>query len=223
MATVPSQILKLIQRIDPRTKIGTEVLSTNIDTATTGWATVGGDRFTSQRVVDLYNDARRYVAMGIITAKGPFAASYDLGTIISASLVSFTAGAGAIPAGHVGSVSLIRTETGALIKILPSGFYDYTKHLDSAANPIVFEGAGTLVSPSGNTYIPDTTTGITYTLRYFNVTDWTVSQATAISGAATETFPERLLPMVISIAEMMANEQAGLDPSAVVKKLIGAQ
>lgn len=222
MATVSSQLLKLIQRIDPRQKDGTETTSSNLETATTGWQAVGGDRFAAQRVVDLYNDARRFVAMGIITSKGPLRASYDLSSIVANAAITFTSGVANLPTGHLATISVIRSETGALIKVIPTGAIDYVSHLDSAANPIVFELSGTLYTPNGATYIPDSTTGVTYKIRYYNCTDWSKAQAVAVGSPVTETFPERFLPLVIDIAELMANEQGGLEPAAVLKKVMGA-
>jgi hypothetical protein len=159
--------------------------------------------------------------MGVITGKGVRDASFVLGTIVANTTVTFTTGAAPLPAGHLASISLIRSETGGIIKIIPTGVIDYISHLDSAANPIVFEIAGTLYTPNGVTYIPDTATGVSYKLRHFSCVDWTLALACDVSSASTETFPDRFLPLIIDIAELMANEQGGLDPGAVLKKVIG--
>ena len=56
-----TEMLKLLQICDPTDKNMNVVTSSNIATPTTGWSTVGGDKFDAPRVLSALNDARLLV------------------------------------------------------------------------------------------------------------------------------------------------------------------
>lgn len=193
MATVQANIIKLLQRIDPRLKTMVEVSTSNIAT----WATDGTDKFTAQRVVDIYNDARfalfnamrasmpqdrlsKELSLSVVTA--------NLASSISTDILGY-----ALPAGYHRFISLVgRYLDGSVVStnFLPIILLDYTflplvrsgqnpYYTQSETNRFVFEKDGYLFSPKS-------TTG--ETLFYYKVLTGTVStsaDSATVTGVGT--------------------------------------
>jgi len=211
MSTVQANVLKLLARVDPSLKTGAEITSTNIAT----WASAGSDRFTAQRIVDCYNEARKVLGNAISMRYNPaqkVAAMADI--MILKSDLTFASGSATKPTGYIEAYSLHKA-TGQQIAIIPSHLYAVTAYLDSAYNPIVHEYATTFVAVNGATNVPDLAT---YKLRYFGLTDFTIANVSA--GTENETFSFIWDTILVELASAIADEQGAAQVNALAMKLI---
>lgn len=210
MSLVQTQMVRLAQRVDPYTKDGTELTSANI-------GSTPGDRFTAQRLLDCYNEARIALAQVISTMMPQRAKAIAVsGNIVRVSNQSITAGVLTKPAGYIEAISLFSTATGTRIWIIPESVAFNLKLQESALTPIVIEEATGFRSDNGNTYIPD---GSTYDFRYFGITQFSL---TDVSGSPTtqESFNPMWEPLLIQLAEAIADEQGSPQVNALAARLV---
>jgi hypothetical protein len=213
MAQVRDQLLKLALRVDPT------VRSTNtfFDLSTIGGS--DGNKFSKQRLLDIYNEART-TAFNVLKAKGDL--SGVKGTLRTGTL-SFVAAGGRssanLPADFIAYESAYSTAsvlegTGNKVPIVIEE--DTTlipSVLDGSLNVgnggiLVFEIGSTLVDPTG-TY---TSGGV---LFYYGFGDWTLGDLTA-----TETFKARIHPHLITIAQAIALGTGNADAIKLAEKLL---
>jgi hypothetical protein len=157
MSTVQSQVLRLLQRIDPTLKTTAVITASNIST----WASDGGDKFTAQRVVDIYNDARIALFQSMRQSMPIDRLTKELSLAQLSVNIVFTATGDSwvytLPAGYLRFVSLsgrylLSAVSTALapIFLLESTFRDAVLYgtnpyyTQSNNNRFVFERAGTL-------------------------------------------------------------------------------
>jgi hypothetical protein len=187
MSTIQTQLVRLAQRVDPFTKDGTELTAANI-------GTVAGDRFTAQRLLDCYNEARMILAQTISvmmpTRKKSLAIS---GNIVRDTAATFTSGVLTKPSGFVETLSLM-TSAGQLISVLPASSVALTRYLDSANNPIVYEEAAAFRSENGTAYIPNAST---YVFRYYGITNFGLASVVGPLAVTGATYPAS--PIVLTI------------------------
>lgn len=216
MATVTSQILKILGRVDPYRKDGVEVTAANIATATTGWSTVGGDRFTAQRIADCYNTARMQLA-NIVDKTVPEdkKAIVVSGNVVVSTTSTFASGVLAKPTGYV-MWEYLTDVNGAQITILPVSQIQQAKDLESATNRMVFDYGTNFTALTGSTNIPNAST---YIFRYYGVTQYTVTQCA--DGSTAESFNDFLHPTLVDLAVAIANEQGTAEINAMAIKLLG--
>lgn len=206
MSQVKEQLLKLALRVDPIVK------TTGVEFTTSTIGTVDGDRFPKQRLLDCYNEARMALAQAISTQMdGNKKAKAISGQIVRKTDFEFTAGLATKPTGYVEFISLLDSP-GRIITILPSSLYAIMKQLDSYTNPLVFE-EGAYLRAVSSTNVPNAST---YVLRYYGVTDWTLSDL-----STNETFNRHWEPALIQLAEAIANEQGGAQLNSLASALVG--
>ena len=206
MSQVKDQLLKLALRVDPIVK------STGVEFTTSTIGTVDGDRFPAQRLLDCYNEARMVLAQAISTQMdGNRKARAISGNIVRDTAFQFASGVATKPTGYVEWISLLDS-AGRVIAVLPESLYALMKQLDSYTNPLVFEEGGYFRAVS-SVNVPDAST---YVLRYYGVTDWTLAQLTS-----NETFNRQWEPLLIQLAEAIANEQGGAQLNSLAAGLVG--
>jgi hypothetical protein len=177
-------------------------------------------KFPRQRLLDIYNEAR-VVLIGLMEKYVPSLSARLLmvsENIVPDYVAAFTSAKVSLPAGYVAPVSL-RSSANLRVPIVPMGSVERLRSLSSASNPFVWQavesGVRKLVAvdatavPNGN-----------YSLTYYGVADWTLANVTA--GTAVETFKDTLLPVLIDIAEAIANEQGNAAVEGVFSKFIGS-
>ncbi len=212
--TVQAAILRLLYRIDPKLKSGTLVASGNIST----WSTDGGDKFTAQRVLDIYNEARLALANAIDRyypkdMKG----STISGTLKKKTNLEFASGVAdkTTIAGYIKTERLFNA-AGTQISVLPVSEMQETEDLNSAANPIVYEYTTSFAQKTvDSAIIADAST---YVLWYYGVTTYTLANVTA--GTEVEEFNEDWIPAIIQIAEAIASEQGSKVVNALAQQLV---
>lgn len=212
--TVQAAILSLLQRIDPTMKDMTVVTAANIAT----WNTSGGDKFDSQRICDLWNQARFLLTQVLHEQMSLEQLSKEVaGNLVTNSAFQFASGSATLPTGYVFPVSLWDV-SGNIITILPFGMMNTVKHgaLESATNRFVFEAGTTLVTISTSTYVTDAST---YVLRYYGITTFTTTDVTG--GSTVESFRERWIPVLLEIASKLALEQGTADAEAIARAFVG--
>lgn len=216
MATVLSQILKVLQRADPYMKDGVEITSSNIAT----WVSAGGDRFTAQRIIDCYNQGRMQLA-NVVDKTFPEdqKALAVSGNIVKGSLV-FASGTITKPAGYVMWERLedpTAYPNAKQVLILPVSQIQQAKDLISSTNLIVFDYGTSFTAYDGTATISNGT----YPFYYYGVTQYTTTTAT--DGTTAESFNDLLHPVLVDLAVAIANEQGTNEISAMALKFMGGQ
>lgn len=214
-ALVAAQVLKMCQIVDPRdTSDNTFALATS-----TGYTKIGtaDGKFTAQRQLDIYNDARMVAAYVISYKKGLRERQEASNNTIRKTDATFATGVLAKPTGYIYAKSLLDVN-GKVISILPVDQIPYTKRLDSLNNPVVYEETANFRSENGATYIPD---AATYVLRYIGITPFILTDVTG--QATTETFSPFYEPFLIQIAVAIAQQQGQVKALALAEQLLGGQ
>ncbi len=212
--TVQSVILKLLQRIDPKMKNGTLVAVANIST----WATDGGDQFTAQRIVDIYNEARMALANAIDRYyPKDMKAKAISGTLKKKSDLTFASGVAdkTTIAGYIKTERLFNN-AGTQISVLPVSEMQETEDLNSASNPIVYEYATSFAQKTVDTAI--IANAANYVLWYYGVTTYVLSDVTG--GTTVEEFNEDWIPVILQLAEAIASEQGSKVVNALAQQLV---
>lgn len=214
MATVQAQILRLLARIDPTLKTGAEITSSNIST----WSTSNGDKFTAQRIVDIYNDARFALASAVdLTYPDQRKSQVISGTITKNTSFQFASGSATKPTGFI-KTERLTTSAYLQITVLPTAMIQQTRALSSATNPIVYDYGTVLAQDVADTaIIPNAST---YILWYYGITTYTVSDVTG--GSTTEQFNDQFHPIIIELAVALATEMGNQQVNALAQKLLQA-
>ena len=180
---------------------------------------VDGAKVPRQRLLDIYNQAR-------MALFGAIDATYSLsdkitsisGTIVKKTDLTFAAGVATKPTGYIQAVRLSDVSEDQ-ITIAPFTLYRQTKDRHAVGNRIVYEYSTTLEAPSTSTTIMPN--AATYILRYFGITDFTLSDV--LGGSVAETFNDQYHSAIIELAEAIFNEQGQKEINALALKLIGAK
>jgi len=180
---------------------------------------VDGAKLPRQRLLDIYNQARMALFQAID-------ATYSLsekitsisGTIVKKTDLQFSGGIATIPTGYIKAVYLTDV-SGNQITISPFTFYRRTKDLYSTTNRMVYEYSTTLEAPTTSTTIMPNLS--TYILRYFGITDFSISDV--LGGSVTETFNDQYHSAILELAQAIFNEQGGKEVNDLALKLIGAK
>ena len=210
---VALQVLKAMQIVDPR-DMSDNLFALATSTGYTQIGTAPG-KFTAQRQLDIYNDARMVAAYVISYKKGLRERQEASNNTIRNTAAQFSAGVMNKPTGYIYAKSLLDVN-GKVISILPVDQIPYTKRLDSLNNPIVYEETSVFRSENGNTYIPDLSN---YVFRYIGITPFTLSDVTG--QVTTETFSPFYEPILVQLAVAIAQQQGQVKPLALAEQLIG--
>lgn len=213
MSLVALQLLKVVQIIDPRdTSDNLFALATS-----TGYTKVGtaDGKFTAQRQLDIYNDARMVAAYVISYKKGLRERQEASNNTIRKTDATFASGVLTKPSGYIYAKSLLDVN-GKVISILPVDQIPYTKRLDSLNNPVVYEETSVFRSENGAAYVPD---AATYVLRYIGITPFVLSDVTG--QVTVETFSTFYEPFLVQLAVAIAQQQGQVKPLALAEQLLG--
>jgi hypothetical protein len=160
MATVQTLLHRLALRVDPRTPAGVE-----FTTGTIG--TTAGDRFSAQRLLDIYNDARIALFQAVKTSVSKEELQLLIPGITKEAFITFTTSGTrqeySLPSDYMDFISLrgryldgsyISTVLAPIVR-LPSHMISVvqyvcnTHYAESGANRFVFEDTGKLVHFGG--------------------------------------------------------------------------
>lgn len=175
---------------------------------------VDGNRFTRQRLLDIYNDARIVVAQTGMKVYGRKWAGKELsGAVQVTTTFQFTAGVGQKISGYLDGILLYDTNKNE-ISIVEVADIPFLRTLESSSLRFVIDTGQTVQSISGNTFIPDAST---YTLWYYGIPVFTLSDV--LGGVTTETLNDAALYILLEIAEAIANEVGTAELNALARKL----
>lgn len=219
-STVQSIALKIALRCDPRTKSGDDFVASSPAAGQAAIGVTDGDRFTKQRLLDCYNEAR-FALFDMLYRN---LSSEDLSKEVSATFISaaitFTAASpnttAPKPAGFLKLAALMATGNVPVI-ILPDNLISEVRKLTqphltvSATNLLAFENTTNFLIPA----LFGAGTGI---IDYYGITNWALSDITG--GATVEVFSTELEPILIELAEAICNEQGAASINDLAKKLL---
>ncbi len=215
MSTVQSNVLQLAQAIDPFTKAGAEITSGTI-------GTVDGDRFTKQRLLDIYNDSRFTLFQVMRSLMPDDELAKNISAMFISAVITFTAASpntnGPKPSGFLKLKSLLSSAGGNVpIVVLPNEYLQAVRggtnpyYVISATNLIAFEIGTNFVIPA----LFGAGAGI---IDYYGITNWALSDITG--GSTVEIFSGEYEPILMEIAQAFASEQGSDQVNALAKKLI---
>lgn len=207
MATVQATLLKFALMVDPNQ------LATGTKFAAGTIGVEDGERFSKQRLLDIYNRARMTLvnAMRVAWPKSKLNEAVR-GNLIRNNTATFAAGALALPTGYIQTLVL---RTGSIeIAVVPTWAYASLIRHESATNLFGFEEGNAIKAPEGSTFL---TTQVCLHI-YLGVADWALSDVTG--GTAVETVSDPWIPELLEVASAIANEQGNADPMALAVQLL---
>ena len=213
--TAQSALLKLQQRIDPYTKAGVEITAATI-------GTVDGDRFTKQRLLDIYNEARMVLFSVMRQTMSEEEFAKNISALYLSASITFTFSTpdttAPKPAAFMKLETLMSATASLPVIIMPNEYLEAVQRSDTfytqsvTDNLIGFEQGTNFLLPAINA----AGTGKIY---YYGITDWALSDIT--TGTATEKFSEEYIPVILQLAQAIANEQGSKQVNALAMQLIG--
>jgi hypothetical protein len=176
---------------------------------------IDGSRFTRQRLLDVYNDARLNI-LAVIAETYPMhrKALEFSGTLVKITNLQFTTGVANKPTGYIAAVYLTDVNNNP-IPVLPYSVAPMIRANESSTIRFVLESGSTFVTLTGATNIPDAST---YILVYYGLTNFTLAQV--LDGTTTETLNDDLQTIIIEIAEAIANDVQQVSVNQLTKTLL---
>jgi len=210
---------QLARRVDPYTKAGAEITSATI-------GTVDGDRFSAQRLLDIYNEAR-LTLFGVLRSRmtteelsREISGTYQTLSTLSFSLASEGVRA-AVPATYLRAIFLTDGSNQPII-IIPAPLMQVVRQgnnphfVESPSNRFVVESGGYFIHYGG--FVPE---GNNYKLHYFGLPTYVLSDVTG--GTTNEAFNSDYHHILLELATAIANEQGRTQVLALANTLIGKE
>ena len=219
--TVQAMMLKLTLAVDPTVK-ATGILFTS---ATVG--TTDGDAFSAQRLLDVYNFARKALFIGADGIMSPQERALKFGSIIKNGTLTFTTSSADAtapkPSDYLKWVRIEDPSTGVEITILDDTFLPTVRaklnpHYvqTTTKNKFLFEQGINFYGfndPAGTF-----ANAATARLTYYAIADFIISDITG--GSTIETLPEDMLPILMELSIAWANGQGETEVNALAKALL---
>jgi hypothetical protein len=188
-------------------------------------AAIDGARFPRQRLADIYNDARLALFQGLsLLNDEPEYLSKLVDTIVRTASVTMTlAGStltGPFPSDYIEGIEAYDASSNP-IEILPAELIgevligDNPHLLQSTTNRFIFEQNAQFVTYNTGTAWPATEV---ITVRYYGVSTFTL--ADVLGNSVTETFSRKFEPIIITLAEAIANGMSQVEAIGLAKSLI---
>jgi len=183
-----------------------------------------GGRYTRQRLLDIYNEARRILFNALSESKSPAELGkivYGTFTSASIAIATYSAPYRSIPkpSGFIKLVNMVDGATTPVrIDVLPTSLLEDVRtsitptYTASATNLLAFE-----IGANWNLFGNFGTSPAA--VDYYGIVDWTWI-TDVLPGTTVEVFRSDIEPMIIEIAEALANEQSNLDALALAKTLL---
>ena len=210
--TVQSNIISLLQRIDPTLKDQiTPIAAGNIST----WGANGGSKFTAQQVVDFYNEALTALANQVnLLYPEPLKGTVLGGNVSLTTTLAFSSGVASKPTGFIKGIYL-SDSSNVQITMNPAAMIWRLKDLETATNRMVFDYGSNFSALTGSANIPNAST---YILWYYGITTFAISDVTG--GSTVEQFNDDWEPKIIQLAVAIANEQGQQAVNALAAQLV---
>lgn len=174
---------------------------------------VDGGRFSRQRQLDIYNEARMLMLTQNLELNGKDATLKLIhGAVVADTSINFAGGVATIPTGFVQEI-LLNDPSGNKVSIIEARHIASVQNVESASNKFVYK-AGTQLKALSTTYIANGT----YRIWYQGITDFVLSDV--IGGTTVETIDEDMIPDLILIAEAVALEHGLVSPLELTRLLL---
>jgi len=200
----------LVQRIDPYTKTGVELTSSNIETS-------AGDKFLRQRTMDIYNEARLILA-GVLERQlsREEAAIAVSGNVVVITNLTFASGSANKPSDYIRAI-LLTDNANAQIVVLPVTMIEALRDLESSTLRFVIDEGAVLRRIEGSSQVPDASD---YVLYYYGLT---IFLTTVLNSGSTvdESFNDQWHPVILQLAVAIAHEQGQNEVLSLASKLVG--
>jgi len=185
---------------------------------------VDGVKFTRQRLLDIYNEARliAFKALENIYPKsllkehaGEISVDFQTLTFVGGVTTNLPSGIMKIESltDNAGLQIMVDVVDAAIVKTGANPHYK-----ESSTNRFVFRIDGKLQTVSSDLFVID---AANYELRYYGLTDFVLSDVTG--NVTTETFNDRHEFSLIEIGQMIALERSTQEVNALATKLFGGQ
>lgn len=176
---------------------------------------IDGSRFTSQRLLDIYNDARLNLSAVVASSYPDKIRSLEFsGTVVPEAALTFTSGAAPKPTGYLKAIALTDT-SGNPISVLPFDQAQMVRANESATVRFVFEAGTNFRTISGATYVPDASS---YKLTYYGLTNFTLAQV--LDGTTVETINDPFQTIIVQLAEALANDKSQVTVNQLATTLL---
>lgn len=190
---------------------------------------VDGIRFTRQRLLDIYNEARFVLFNALYETKGSDELSkYVYGTALAANLTfaySSPYTSAAIPSGYMRLIGITAYNATRII-VLPNNLLPETLpashpyYTTSATNLLAFQiGANFSICGDFHTEAGDGSSSHYARLNYYGISPWTWI-TDVFPNTTVESFSPDVEPILIEIACALADEQSNADALALAKTLL---
>jgi hypothetical protein len=176
---------------------------------------VDGKRFTRQRLLDIYNDARIVIAQVALRLYGKQKAGIELSGVVQQSTnITFAGGVASRPPGYVSGILLTDVN---LVPIAILSAFDilYVQGYESLTNRFVLDTVNTFKTISGNTFVPDASN---YVLWYYGINAWVLSDV--LNGTTVETINDDALYVLLEISEGIAQELGTVELNALAVRAL---
>lgn len=190
---------------------------------------VDSARFTRQRLLDIYNDARMALFNALYEVKGSDELSrYVYGSALNANLTfaySSPYTSAAIPTGYIRLIGITAYNASRVI-VLPNNLLPETLpgthpyYTTSATNLLAFQiGSNFKVCGDFHTELGDGSSSHYATINYYGIAAWTW-WTDVLPNTTVEVFSPDIEPILIELACAIADEQSNADVLALAKTLL---
>ena len=206
---VQALMVDFVQRVDPRTKAGVLLDSSNI-------GTTDGDKFTEQRRLDIYNEARLILA-GSIERQLPAeeAARAISGNVVRVTNLQFASGSANKPSDYIRAIYLTDVSNVQIV-VIPPSLIHALRDLETSVIRFVVDEGTVLRRIVGSSQVPDAST---YVLYYYGLTIYALSAVD--NTTQDESFNDTWHPVLLQLMEAIANEQGHGEVLALSDRLVG--
>jgi len=182
---------------------------------------VDGAKFTRQRLLEMYNEARMVLFNSIYVNRRDELNQLVYSTATTAN-ITWTYGSpnttAPKPSGYLRLISLMSPTTGVPVIVLDNSLL---QTVQLASNPNLTQSATNILGfeIGSNFLVPVYSCAGTGTITYYGITAWTWF-TDVFGGSTTEIFNSDLEPILIEIACAIADEQSNADTLALAKTLL---
>jgi hypothetical protein len=182
---------------------------------------VDGARFSRQRLLNIYNDARMVLFNAVYTDRKEELSRLVYSTAITANITwtySSPNTTAPKPTGYLKLISLMSPTAGVPVIVLDNSLLQTVQlalnpHLTQSSTNIIGFEIGT------NFLVPAYDCHGTGTITYYGITAWSWS-TDVLPNSSLEIFSSDLEPVLIELGEAIANEQSNADIGALAKTLL---
>lgn len=221
---VQNLVLTLAVQNDPKDKNGNNFVASSPGSGQAAIGVTDGDRFTAQRLLDCYNQARFALFNALYNSLPSSEVSKKVSATFQSASITWTYSSpdttAPKPTGFL-KLGALAIAGGVRAIVLPDNLIGEVR---AAVNPHLTQSATTNVLAFENTtnfLAPSVDVHGTGKIDYFGISNFALSDVTG--GSTVEVFSTELEPLLIELASAICNEQGSAEVNALAKKLSAIQ